>query len=263
MARGRLPLLSTIRVWAILACAWIWQAPPVGAQIEESIDHEAEYRACMQLVKSAPEDAYESALAWEARGGGAAAKHCSAVALLAMEHYRDAGERFEALAQSLDTRQRETRIGALAQAGQAWLLAGDMERAHAAQSAALEIDSGNAELWIDRALTLALAENYWEAIDDLNRAEDLAPRRAEIFIFRASAYRYVDALDLAAEDIDRGLRLAPDDPEGLLERGNIRRLTGDLEGARADWLKIVNLAADSLSADAARRNLESLDVKGQ
>ena len=258
MAPCRLPLILTL-----LLLALVWRPVAVGAQIEESIDHEAEYRACMKLVQSAPEDAYESALAWEARGGGAPSKHCSAVALLALGHHSDAGERFEALAASLDKTQRETRIGALTQAGQAWLLAGDLERAHAAQSTALETAPGNADLWIDRALTLALAENYWEAIDDLNRAEDLAPLRAEIFIFRASAYRYVDALDLAAEDVARGLKLSPDHPEGLLERGNIRRLTGDKDGARADWLRIVTLNEESPAADAARRNLETLDLKTQ
>ena len=233
------------------------------AQIEETIDHAFQYKACMTLVKSAAEEALESAMAWQARGGGPAAQHCAAVALLALDQYRDAGARFEALAEAVERDQPETRAGALAQAGQAWLLAGDNERAHAAQSAALEIAPGNVELWIDRALTLALAENYWEAIDDLNYAADLAPRRAEIFIFRASAYRYVDALELAAEDIARGLALEPDNPEGLLERGILRRLQGDLDGARADWLKIVTDYEGSLPAETARRNLEALDVKAE
>ena len=247
----------------LLAALLLLPATPGQAQIEEPIDHAYQYQACMKLVQNAPEDAYESALAWEGRGGAAPAKHCAAVALLALDHYRDAGERFEILAEAIDRKDIENRAGALAQAGQAWILAEDLERAHAAQSAALEIAPGNVELWIDRALTLALAENYWEAIDDLNYAADLAPRRAEIFIFRASAYRYVDALELAAEDVVLGLSLDPDNPEGLLERGILRRLQGDLKGARADWLKVVTDFEGSPPAESARRNLEALDVRSE
>ena len=248
---------------SLLLAALLLPGGPALAQIEEKIDHAFQYESCMKLAQSLPEEAYESALAWQDRGGGAPAQHCAAVALLALAQYRDAGERFEALAGSMDSEQRENRVGALAQAGQAWLLAGDLERAHAAQSAALEIMPGNVELWIDRALTLALAKNYWEAIDDLNYAADLAPRRAEVFIFRASAYRYVDALELAAEDVAKGLALDPGNPEGLLERGILRRLEGDLEGARDDWLKVATDYEGSPPAESARRNLEALDVKAE
>ena len=41
----------------------------------------------------------------------------------------------------------------------------------------------------------------------------------------------------------------------------VRRLAGDDAGARADWLAILRLAPDGAAADAARANLERLDVK--
>ena len=236
-------------------------AGPARAQIFESIDHAEEYRACMLLSRQAPEEAFESAGVWEAQGGGHAAQHCAAVALLNLEQYARAATRFQTLAEAMQDRPAALRAEVLAQAGQAWILADETRRAHAAQSAALVLASDNVELWIDRALTLALAENYWEAIDDLNEAEGLAPKRADILIFRASAYRYVDALELAAEDIRRGLALDPDNVEGLLESGIIKRLSGDPEGARADWLKVVTLAGATPAADAARENLAQLDVK--
>jgi hypothetical protein len=47
----------------------------------------------------------------------------------------------------------------------------------------------------------------------------------------------------------------------LLERGILRRLKGDDKGARADWLKILATAPSGAAADAARKNLELMDVK--
>ena len=215
----------------------------------------------MSLARTAPDEALESAAAWEAKGGEAAAVHCAAVALLSKGLYPEAGLRFEDLAGGLSGAQARLRVDALAQAGQAWLLAGDYQRAHTAQSDALKADPTNPDLWIDRALTRALSENYWEAIDDLNEAENLAPDRADLLIFRASAYRFVEAFDLALEDANRGLQLDPDNPEGLLERGNIRRLQGDDDGARADWLQVVTLAEGSPAAESAQANLAAMDVK--
>jgi len=46
-----------------------------------------------------------------------------------------------------------------------------------------------------------------------------------------------------------------------LERGILRRLKGDDAGARADWLMVLSLAPDGPASDAARTNLEKMDVK--
>lgn len=254
-------LAAALLLSATVPAAVLFTAVPLSAQIIESIDHAQEYSACMSLARSVPEQAYESAQSWEKRGGGAAAQHCLAVSLLAMGQYQDAGQAFEALAEAMPAENAELRADVLAQAGQAWLLAGNTERAYAVQTTALTLHPNDAELLIDRAVTLATAENYWEAIDDLNKADELSPDRADILIFRASAYRYVEAFDLAQEDARRALELDPDNPEGLLERGILRRLTGDAAGAREDWLKVVTLAEGTPAADAAQANLEALDVK--
>ncbi len=219
------------------------------------------YAECITLASTAPDDAFEAALSWQQDAGGDAARHCAAVALLGKGLYREAAERLETLAQTMLLPASALLADVLAQAGQAWLLADDTARAHAAQSAALELEPGNIELLIDRGFTLAQAQNYWEAIDDLNRASELAPERSDILVYRASAYRYVDAFDLALIDVEAALKSDPQDLEGLLERGILRRLSGDDAGARADWLKIVTLAEDSPAADAARANLERLDVR--
>ena len=183
------------------------------------------------------------------------------MALIELGQHDEAARRLEALAQNLHPAHLGLRAEVLGQAGQAWLLAGDNQRAHVAQSAAIEIDPRNVELWIDRSVTLATAQNYWEAIDDLNHALDIDPDQTEALIFRASAYRYLDALELALEDVTKALGTSPDNPDGLLERGILRRLIGDDLGARADWLAVTKLAPETPAAEAARRNLERMDVK--
>ena len=103
----------------------------------------------------------------------------------------------------------EIRAGLLAQAAQAWLLQGEPERAHAVQTAALKLTPNNPKLLIDRALTLAEAKNYWEAIDDLNAALAIEPNNADAYAFRASAYRMVSEDDLALDDAERALQIDP------------------------------------------------------
>ena len=257
------PALRLILLSFCLLCL----ALPAAAQEDAGGFGEGEaakdYADCMTLARSQPEQAFENATAWEGVGGAEAARHCAAVALLGLGHYGEAAGRLQALAEAVKGPQAGLRPGLLAQAGQAWMLAAEPLRAYAVQSAALKLEPENVELWIDRAVTLATAENYWEAIDDLNEAESLAPARADILIFRASAYRFVEANDLALEDVDRGLSLDPNNPEGLLERGILRRLKGDEAGARADWLKTLTVAPGSPAAQAAQANLEALDVKAE
>jgi tetratricopeptide (TPR) repeat protein len=243
------------------AIALLIAASPVAAKDSAPVDHEREYAACMTLTRAKPADALASARAWEAQGGGNAARHCTAVAMIGLGRYDEAAVRLEALAGDLGPADTDLRIGVLAQAGQAWLLAADAERALAAQTEALALAPDSAELLIDRGLSLATLSRYWEALDDLNRALDLAPGRADILIFRASAYRYLQTLDLARDDVDRALKLEPNNPDGLLERGILKRLAGEPEAARADWQRVLTVAGGTPAADMARGNLARLNDK--
>ena len=249
-----------VRLSLAAALAWCAAAAPAGGQ---SLDAEqsAAYADCMGLARLAPDEAFETALAWQSAGGGDAAKHCAAVALLSLGRYEDAALRLEQLAQGMTADPQGLRADILAQSGQAWLIAGDVERAHAVQTAALAIDPDNIELLIDRSITFATTGSYWDAVDDLNRAIDLAPERADVLVLRSSAYRRLDALELADDDVTRALTLDPENPEGLLERGILYRLRGDAARARADWLQVITLAPSAPAADAARAHLEELDVK--
>jgi tetratricopeptide (TPR) repeat protein len=116
----------------------------------------------------------------------------------------------------------------------------------------------NIELRIDRAITLASLDRYWEAIDDLNLANEQAPGRADILVYRASAYRQVEAYDLAMEDANQALDLDPSNAEGFLERGLLNFARGDLEAARSDWRQIMLIAPGTPAAQIAEENLTAL-----
>jgi len=213
---------------------------------------------CVSFVRTNPKLGLERAQLWKTEGGGFAADHCIAMAMFQLKDYIGAAKLFETLATAMLGMPADQRAQALDQAGLAWLDAHQPERAKAAFDGALALHGEDADLLIDRAQALADLKRYWDAIDDLNRALDLAPKRADAYFYRGTAYRLVDARDLAAEDIERGLALAPDSMIGLLERGNLRRLNGDAAGARQDWLRVTQIAPDSLEAKAAKLNLNGL-----
>lgn len=218
----------------------------------------SQYDTCLTQARRDPATALKTAQTWHEAGGGFPADHCAAIALIGLKHYAEAAQRLEALAGAMMTEPAALRGGALDQAGQAWLLADQPDRAKAAFDAALSFDPRNAEFLVDRSEALADSSHDWEAIDDLNRALALAPDNVDALLFRASAYRHIggkDALELAAADADRALKLAPDSVPGLLERGNIRRLKGDAAGARADWQRVIALAPQSPTARDAQYNL--------
>ena len=253
-----LPLVLSALIAAVSA---VGTGPAHAGETTREGADPARYAACMTLAREDPEAGFDSALTWEGLGGGNPARHCIAVALIGLGHHAEGASRLENLAETLTPSTLSLRSEILAQSGQAWLLAGNLERAHAVQSIALQFDPDNPELLVDRSITLASAENYGEALEDLNAAEGLAPDRVDILIYRASAYRFLDQEDLALKDVERALMLEPNNPFALLERGILRRLSGDDAGARADWLRVTTLAEEQPVADMARANLEKLDVK--
>ena len=244
-----------------LAAAGATGAAAAGKPNGAAAEAAGRYGVCMSLARKDPERARFSAVAWRDGGGGDPARHCLAVALLGLGHYQEAARRLEELARSAGSKARGLRGELLAQAANAWLIAGQPEAAYAVQSAALVARPDDIELLIDRAISLASTARFWEAIDDLNRALELDPRRVDALVFRATAYRRVDSLELAQEDVGRALAVAPYSPDALLERGIVLRLTGDGAGARRDWRQVLSVAPRSAAADVARRNLERMDVR--
>ena len=219
---------------------------------------EAAYAQCLLMADQDPAGAFERGSQWRDLGGGEQAQHCVARALLNLGEYVEAANRLELLA--TEVRQPPVvRAALLGEAADGWLLAGVAQRADAALTTALEFNPTDPDLFLKRAQALALAQNFWAVIDDLNRVVDLRPTDVDALAFRASAYRYVGADGLALDDANRALELNPVHAAALLERGNLKRLSGDDAGARRDWLTLLTAQAVGPIADAARANIERLD----
>ena len=227
----------------------------------ENIVGSRNYEACIALAMQNPDSAFERALSWRDLGGGAPARHCVAVALYSLGHFGDAAMRLEDLAKGPLGENELLRIALLGQAGNAWMMTGENERAVATLTTAIEVAPDNIDLLIDRSLARAEMDDMWGAIDDLNMVLDIQPQHINALVFRAGAYRYLGSLELAADDASRALAMNPDHVAAYLERGNVRRLSGDDAGARKDWMHVLRLAPAFPAAEAARHNLDQLDVE--
>ena len=235
---------------SVLLLAAAGERPPDGPRLAEG----AQYDACLGQIRTDAEGARSMAEAWEASGGGEGARHCGALALLGMGEPERAAERLEQLG-------RASRAGAalraslFAQAGQAWMMAGDGSRAFGATTMGLALAPDDTELLLDRAVALGTLSRFAEALEDADRVLALNPDRAEAWVFRAAANRHLDKVGQAAEDVARALALAPENAEAMLERGIIRQMQGDTAGAKQDWERAVRLAPGSATADLALQNL--------
>ncbi len=219
---------------------------------------------CARRAFAAPNETLPLALSWEEAGGGNAARHCVALALMARGDHALAGARLVAIAEDMvsqtgpigpDDPGAVELIRIHAQAAQAFQAAGDTLKALQQNEAALALAPAMVALHIDRAVIAGEAGNYEQALQALDQAATLAPKRAEIWLFRAGALRSMGLPAEARIEIDHALTLAPNDPAILLERGAILRALGDVSGARADWQAVQRLDAGGVYADEATANL--------
>jgi tetratricopeptide (TPR) repeat protein len=231
-----------------------------------AVPHSAEtdaatYERCLTLAKTDPAAARDLAEHWQTRGGAHPADHCYAVALVGLKQYKDGATHLETLAQVMVHAPNSLRAEVLDQAAQAWLLAGDPARAYAADSAALNLLPGDADLLVDRAEAAGSEGWFDKAVADLDRVLTADPNRVDALVYRASANRALAKLDIAFADIDRAVRLAPNSVDALLERGDILRLRGDITGARRDWVRVSELAPGTAASEAAKTNIERLELR--
>jgi tetratricopeptide (TPR) repeat protein len=215
----------------------------------------ADYDRCLSMLREDPEEALRFAGAWELTGGGEAALHCYALALVGTGEPARGAERLERLASGSRAGQA-ARATIYGQAAQAWMMLSDTDRAFAAVTIALTLSPQDTDLLTDRSIVLAAMRRYAAALEDLDRVIALEPERAEVWVLRAAALRHLDRAGPAMEAVERALALTPDNPEAFLERGILRQLRGDTPGAQADWRQTISLAPDSAAAELAEQNLQ-------
>jgi tetratricopeptide (TPR) repeat protein len=194
----RRPFAALLLSLLVLALVW-----PDTARAQVQGGTAQTYTNCLDLAQEDPESARRMAEEWVTLGGGNPARHCAAIALLGLLRYEEAAIRLQTLVDLLADAPVERQAAAREQAAQAWLLAGQADRAESNLTAALALRPGDVELLISRAIARASATDYWNAIDDLNAALATAPDRIDALVLRATAYRYLDSLELARQDAER------------------------------------------------------------
>jgi Flp pilus assembly protein TadD len=253
-------MTPTAPIAAFLALIWVLASPLARAASDNPFNSAEPYEACVAAISKDPAGAFEKARNWRIRGGGIAADHCAALALLSLDEPGEAAARLDGLALRADAGPAAERAALLAQSGNAWLLAGEPENAESAFSAALKLTPRDAEIWTDRARARAVREDWANAESDLTTALNFDKTHPETYVLRAAA-RQAQRDDRGYRaDIDSALKLDPGFPEALVERGSIKLAAGDKAGARADWLQVLLRAPDGAAADTVRRRIEALEV---
>lgn len=256
------PRWSHVKTLALVShLALVAGLAPVAARADADLKNDAaSYERCMNLARKEPADGFELASVWKEHGGGLPAEHCAGVALMGLKQYVLAGDQLETLGKEMVREAPSLRAQVLSQAGEAWLQAGQAEKARADFTAAIGLDPKDTSLLIGRARAHAAAKDYKAAKEDLNRALTGGAAPGEVLTYRAAANRYLGDLAAARKDADAAVAASPESADAWLERANIRRLQKDDKGARADWIKVLDLAPESPAGDAARDNLATMDV---
>lgn len=218
---------------------------------ESTPDHLLRYTECMKLARKEPLKALPAAEKWNAEGGGLGARHCVAVAMFQAGKYLQAAAQFESIARDMGLDRPGLRAELWAQAGQAWIEAGQADKAAIAQTRAIELKGNDPDLWIDRGLSNAAMLAWPRAISDFDQALRLRPDDVEILVLRAAAWRNARNTSQALADAGRALRIAPDHTEALLERGFANLAGGDRARANDDFNRVLRIVPPS--SDSARR----------
>jgi tetratricopeptide (TPR) repeat protein len=216
------------------------------------------YDSCLTRTQTDPGGALAFANDWDKKGGGPAAEHCAALALIGLHRYAEAAARLDALARGPFAADAERRATLYDQAGNAWLLAGRADAAIASFTAGLSADSFDADLLSDRARALALRQDWPKAESDLSAALLVNPDRADLYVLRGSARHAMGRRADALADFDRALRLQPANADALVERGSMRLESGDSVGATGDWQGAIRFAPGSEAAATARQRLDAI-----
>jgi len=105
----------------------------------------------------------------------------------------------------------------------------------------------NIEKYIEKAERFYAEQNFKDAIYWYTRALSLAAN-ADVYSERAVSYFHNDQLKEALEDMDRAQEMEPDRAYRYASRAYIRDAMGDVEGAVRDYEKAIELDPDDAIA---------------
>lgn len=240
-------------------------APTPAPSVAIPADPDLRLNDCLSLAGTSPKLGETAATRWRSEGGGYRAKQCLGVAYANQTRWDSAAGAFEEAARESQSVKAARSEEMWAQAGNAWLAAGDPVKARRALDAALVTGnlSGQAlgEVHLDRARTRVAGGDMEGARSDIDRALAEAPADPLTWLLSATLARREGDTTRAKSDIDEALRRAPDDASVQLEAGNVAVVMKDEPGARAAWARVLELAPGSPQADSARKALEQFGAE--
>ncbi|HOY78652.1 MAG TPA: hypothetical protein PLN33_12640 [Hyphomonadaceae bacterium] len=192
-------------------------APAAFAQTEQE-----RLEQCVNQIDKDAEVAYQDGLTWMAKGNRPAARHCTALALIALGQEAEGAARLEELANAPDAGSLEERGIYLAQSGNAWLLADMPDAAIVTLTNALKLLPDDGELYKDRARANLRLSKWQEAGFDLDAAIQRSAGNAEAYRLRGYVLMKLNRLTDAWKDVETAMRLAPKDIDVLVLRGDVR-----------------------------------------
>ncbi len=273
---NRPALRPSITILVLVALATI-NAGPLLANQRPKDDQQDRYSLCLDLAEKAPDKGINNALVWQLDGGGVPARHCEALGLFYAGEYSEAAVRLEGIAEDMRigrgmpvrgderaTASASMLADTFGQAANAWLLGGEIVRAEASIGQALAlVPAGTAlelSLRVTRARIAAVEEDFTLALSELEAVLKVNPRRTDLLLFVAAAARGTENYVRAEAALDQYTATHPDNPSAYLERGNLMDAKGDAAAARKAWLNVLSLTQVGPDADAARANIERIDV---
>ncbi|MGN6817523.1 MAG: tetratricopeptide repeat protein [Sphingomonas sp.] len=225
---------------------------------------EQRYRSCLALASSDPKAAEAEADRFRLAGGGARARQCQGMAYAQEARWGEAAAAFEAAARDADATKDALAARYWAQAGNAWLAAGQPAKAQTALTTAITAGTldpfGRGEALLDRARAQVAGGQPASARSDIDAALEAAPKDPLAWLLSATLARRTNDLTRAKSDIAEAVRLASDDASVQLEAGNIAALSGDVEAAKAAWQAAVKLAPGTAAGVSARTALAQFDA---
>jgi tetratricopeptide (TPR) repeat protein len=220
---------------------------------------------CLDLASDQPAAGEAEAIKWRTEGGGAMARQCLGVAYANETRWISAAGAFEEAARAGELAHDVHSADYWAQAGNAWLAAGEAAKARSALDAAIASATltglAAGEAYLDRARARVALGDDEGARGDLDRAEAQAADDPLVWLMSANLARKTDDLPRAQKDIAEALKRSPDDASVQLEAGYIQAWGGNDADARAALNRVIELAPGSGEAELARKALAKLGAE--
>lgn len=221
----------------------------------------SDYDACIDMVAADPARAEREAGEWARYGGGgAAARHCYALALVAAGAPGRAADELIGIAMENAELADAARSDILVQAGRLLLEIDDPVTGTFVAEQALRLTPRSADALAFRGEVRIANGRFGDALGDLGAALAERPDEARYLMLRASVHRRLGDMIAARDDARFATEKAPDMPEAWLERGRVEARMGQKPEARQSLLRAVELDREGEIGRRAQVALQRMEA---